>query len=198
MRTIADWKSKTHLNKLDDDDNDENNLRTVTNQLSDYKINGSSSKLSHFANIGNGNTSNHDETSSPVKAEKYLDIVKDFKKKYTRSRTESDQLNDFKQLDLKSKNINENSASNSNLNSLRADLTSDSSLTSGIGGSTSVNSTTNNTSSTTTSNNNNSNSTTPTTTSTTNPQTYSQMSSENLYDEYKRRLELIKKIKQIN
>ncbi len=109
MKTIADWKSKTHLNKLEDDDNDENNLRTVTSSSSsnnhsgnDYsnssnKLNGVnsfglSSKLGngsshHFANIGNGSNVNESE-SSPVKAEKYLDIVNNYKKKYTRSRTE--------------------------------------------------------------------------------------------------------------
>jgi hypothetical protein len=106
MKTIADWKSKTHLNKLDDDDNDENNLRTVTSSSSshnysgnDYsnKINGGisfglGSKLGngsshHFANIGNGSNFNDSESSS-VKAEKYLDIVNNYKKKYTRSRTE--------------------------------------------------------------------------------------------------------------
>jgi hypothetical protein len=100
IKTIADWKSKTHLNKLDDDDNDENNLRTVntsSHSNNDYKLNGgsklnqinnngSSSSSSHFANIGNG--PNFNDTDGTVKAEKYLDIVKDYKKKYTRSRTE--------------------------------------------------------------------------------------------------------------
>ena len=69
--------------------------------------------------------------------------------------------------------MNENSASNSNLNSLRSDLTSDNSLTSA------------------------SISSAATTTSNSSSTPYSQMPSENLYDEYKRRLELIKKIKQI-
>lgn len=72
--------------------------------------------------------------------------------------------------------MNENSASNSNLNSLRSDLTSDNSLTSASISSAATTATTTNNSSST---------------------PYSQMPSENLYDEYKRRLELIKKIKQI-
>ncbi len=106
MKTIADWKSKTHLNKLDDDDNDENNLRTnvrntygnsdysklssgigsgSSNRL--YTSNGTGSRLATLNVFGNNNSSGI-ESENSIKAEKYLDIVKDLKKKYTRSRTE--------------------------------------------------------------------------------------------------------------
>jgi cytoskeleton-associated protein 5 len=99
MKTIADWKSKTHLNKLDDEDNDENNIRSTTaglngdykfansntNRLFElYKSNGNSKSNSN----GNGNGNYVLESENSIKAEKYLDIVKDLKKKYTRSRTE--------------------------------------------------------------------------------------------------------------
>ena len=95
MKTIADWKSKTQLNKLDDDDdNDENNIRTNKT--------GSSTRLfqpSGSMNIGGGAAGPsrlhlsralpiYEPPENSTRAEKYLDIVKDLKKKYTRSRTE--------------------------------------------------------------------------------------------------------------
>lgn len=113
MKTIADWKSKTQLNKLDDDDdNDENNIRTVTNtatngNLGDHRIansiltsgmgSGSSTRLfQSYQTNGNGSSrlnlnrggGGNEASENSIKAEKYLDIVKDLKKKYTRSRTE--------------------------------------------------------------------------------------------------------------
>ena len=112
MKTIADWKSKTHLNKFDDEDNDENNLRTTSNfsgggnnyaglgeyaKLSGgvgsgssnrlYTSNGSGSRLTTLNGLGNSNGTGP-ESENSIKAEKYLDIVKDLKKRYTRSRTE--------------------------------------------------------------------------------------------------------------
>ena len=105
MKTIADYKSRNNLNM--DDDNDENTLKpsssistsstvssTANRLLSQYQTNGSSrlNALSGFSsNITNGsNGSNHNiiESENSIKAERYLDIVKDLKKKYTRSRTE--------------------------------------------------------------------------------------------------------------
>ena len=96
MKTIADWKSKTHLNQLNDDDNDENNLRsasTLSNGGSRYngdsRLNnmhgGSNGQLFHRPANGPNQAP---ESENSIKAEKYLDIVKDLKKKYTRSRTE--------------------------------------------------------------------------------------------------------------
>jgi cytoskeleton-associated protein 5 len=105
MKTIADYKSRNNLNM--DDDNDENTLKpgssisassfvssTANRLLSQYQTNGSS-RLNAFSgyssNITNGsNGSNHNimESENSIKAERYLDIVKDLKKKYTRSRTE--------------------------------------------------------------------------------------------------------------
>lgn len=93
MKTIADWKSKTNLNKLDDDDNDENNLRTFNN--GEFKLNtmnsGSNGRLfQKYQQNGSSKilNSNSNESENSIKAEKYLDLVKDLKKKYTRSRTE--------------------------------------------------------------------------------------------------------------
>lgn len=181
MKTIADWKSKTHLNILDNEDNDENNIRSGVSSYgsaNSYGLNNDYSRLT--SGIGNGSSSRLYNGSSPghrtttlntlenrsevntINAEKYQNIAKDLKKKYTRSRTESDQLNDLKALDMKAKNFNENSTSSSNLNSLNLQQ----------------------------------NESTPATAA---PSTeYSQMSSENLYDEYKRRLELIKKLKPVS
>ncbi len=111
MKTIADWKSKTHLNKLEDEDNDENNLRTNTGGIRSSALNGEYSRLTSGVGTGSsnriystngtgsrlatlnalGNSSNNGsglDVENPIKAEKYLDIVKDLKKKYTRSRTE--------------------------------------------------------------------------------------------------------------
>lgn len=179
IKTIADWKSKTHLNILDNDDNDENNIRAAIGS-SPFKNRYDSSNYSKLTSgMGNGSsgrlyqgshrttTLNTLENNFPsndptdIKAEKYQNIVKDLKKKYTRSRTESDQLSDLKALDMKSKNFNENSSSgSSNLNSLNLQQTEKCPSPEKPASS-----------------------------------EYSQMSSENLYDEYKRRLELIKKIK---
>ena len=107
MKTIADWKSKTQLNKLDDDDdNDENNIRstakTSTGLLANANVGGSTTRL--FQPSGNTNAAAaaaasaasarlnlsraNEPSENSIKAEKYLDIVKDLKKKYTRSRTE--------------------------------------------------------------------------------------------------------------
>lgn len=108
MKTIADWKSKTHLNILDSEDNDENNIRSGTgNNSNQYGLNNDYSKLS--SGVGNGGsgrsylTGSHrtttlntlenqrsDTTPDSIKAEKYQNIVNDLKKKYTRSRTEVD------------------------------------------------------------------------------------------------------------
>jgi cytoskeleton-associated protein 5 len=173
MKTIADWKSKTHLNELNDYDNDENNIRSSTNSafnngVSRYHGGGGGTESSRLGNMHGGSngrlfqsSSNNGssylpESENSIKAEKYLDIVKDLKKKYTRSRTESDQISDLKSLDLKAKNLSDNSASNTNLTQFQQ-------------------STANNIDS--------SSSNLP--------------PAENLYDEYKRRLELIKKIKQV-
>ena len=94
MKTIADWKSKTHLNQIDDD-NDENNIRSSSalsngNRFTgESKINnmhgGSNGRLFQPSTNGSGFMP---ESENSIKAEKYLDIVKDLKKKYTRSRTE--------------------------------------------------------------------------------------------------------------
>lgn len=123
MKTIADWKSRTQLNKLDDDDNDENNLRTNNNSnmsaTGSGAMNGgagdmsdtlaaNSFKLNHHGALGlssnrlfqnyqaNSNSKLFlNESENSIKAEKYLDIVKDLKKKYTRSRTEVTLSNQF-------------------------------------------------------------------------------------------------------
>ena len=103
MKTIADWKSKTHLNILDNEDNDENNIRSGTSSYSPYGLNGDYSKMpsssgnhvsgrsyihgSHRTTTLNPVDSNSNESDSH-NAEKYQNIVKDLKKKYTRSRTE--------------------------------------------------------------------------------------------------------------
>ena len=96
MKTIADWKSKTHLNQLNDEDNDENNIRSPTSILNNgpTRSNGDF-KLGNMHGGSNGrlfqpsNGANYlPESENSIKAEKYLDIVKDLKKKYTRSRTE--------------------------------------------------------------------------------------------------------------
>lgn len=107
MKTIADWKSKTHLNILESEDNDENNIRSgAGNKNSNqYGLNNDYSKLT--SGVGNGGsgrsylTGSHrtttlntlenqssDTTADSIKAEKYQNIVNDLKKKYTRSRTE--------------------------------------------------------------------------------------------------------------
>jgi hypothetical protein len=114
MKTIADWKSKTHLNKLDgdEDDNDENNIRsnggtfnnygsnkyssaTSNRLLSQYQTNGNIAKFTMMNNVNGGveNSSDRaldkmDSSEGQIKAEKYLDFVKDLKKKYTRSYTD--------------------------------------------------------------------------------------------------------------
>ena len=106
MKTIADWKSKTHLNILDNEDNDENNIRSGTGNSNQYGLNNDYSKLTS-GGVGNGSsgrsylTGSHrtttlntlenqrsDTTACSIKAEKYQNIVNDLKKKYTRSRTE--------------------------------------------------------------------------------------------------------------
>ena len=108
MKSIADWKSKTHLNNIGDEDNDENNIRSTSNflnggsglSLGESKFGGSSNRLyttgTKLTTLGsNGANPSNTEPENTIKAEKYLDIVKDLKKKYTRSRTEVS-------LDLKS------------------------------------------------------------------------------------------------
>lgn len=105
MKTIADWKSKTQLNILDNDDNDENNIRSGSGMTNHYGLNNDYSKLT--SGVGNGSSGRlyqgsqggHRLTTLNTleqntggqdnhKAEKYQNIVKDLKKKYTRSRTE--------------------------------------------------------------------------------------------------------------
>ena len=86
--------------------------------------------------------------------------------------TKVDQLNDIKQLDQRAKGYNEHSMSNSNIGSAGGQ----SKQTDPAGHADDH------------SGNGNANEPTP----------YSQMSSESLYDEYKRRLELIKKFKPVN
>jgi len=102
MKTIADWKSKTQLNVIDHEDNDENNIRSGSNNYglnNDYSRmtsgigNGSNGRLFQISQQGQRlNTLNTLEQNtsgeSGHKAEKYQNIVKDLKKKYTRSRTE--------------------------------------------------------------------------------------------------------------
>lgn len=110
MKTIADWKSKTHLNILDNEDNDENNIRSGTGSSysNQYGLNNDYSKLT--SGVGNGTsgrsylTGSHrtttlntlenqsSDTTDSIKVEKYQNIVNDLKKKYTRSRTEVDIL----------------------------------------------------------------------------------------------------------
>ncbi|CAF0735545.1 unnamed protein product [Brachionus calyciflorus] len=155
MKTIADWKSKNNINKLDDeDDNDENNLRTSnTNENKLNALNSASNRLFQKYQPNAKQSSNESENS--IKAERYLDLVKDLKKKYTRSRTESDQINDLKQLDLKANNFNENTSAGNSLQHQNQTTTTD--LTSGTN--------------------------------------YSQQPAENLYEEYRRKLELIKNIR---
>jgi len=89
MKTIADWKSKTHLNKLDDDENSaESNIRSSSKLGS--ALNGSNSRLNLITN--NNINSNGSGTKADSEAEngieKYLNIVKEMKKKYSRSKTE--------------------------------------------------------------------------------------------------------------
>lgn len=96
MKTIADWKSKTHLNQLNDDDNDENNIRSASALSNGGSRYNGDSRLNNMHSGSNGrlfqpstNGPNYvPESENSIKAEKYLDIVKDLKKKYTRSRTE--------------------------------------------------------------------------------------------------------------
>ena len=103
MKTIADWKSKTHLNILDNDDNDENNIRSSTSSNNninnnyglnnDYSsrftnTNGSAHRQTTLNTLNNSNNTSLGESPASIKAEKYQNIVKDLKKKYTRSRTE--------------------------------------------------------------------------------------------------------------
>ena len=88
MRTIADWKSKTQLN----DDNQENNLRSGGAPFSNSNLNRMTSGSNGGLFQSTQNTNNlrlfGDEPDNMLKAERYRDIVKDLKKKYTRSRTE--------------------------------------------------------------------------------------------------------------
>ena len=103
MKTITDWKSKTHLNKMDDDETADCTFKTSSSTSNNALTNGNgdfkSSRLyqqyqqqgsSAMRSPPNGNESEHS-----VRAEKYLDIVKDLKKKYTRSRTEVSQAQFF-------------------------------------------------------------------------------------------------------
>ncbi len=104
LKTIADWKSKTQLNVIDHEDNDENNIRSGVGG-NNYGLNNDYSRMT--SGVGNGssgrlfqgsqqghrmNTLNALEQNTTGeadhKAEKYQNIVKDLKKKYTRSRTE--------------------------------------------------------------------------------------------------------------
>jgi hypothetical protein len=91
MRTIADWKSKTQLN----DDNQENNLRSGVAAgsygLTNLNRLASGSNGTLFQNTVNSGPSSRlfsDDGDSGFKADRYREIVKDLKKKYTRSRTE--------------------------------------------------------------------------------------------------------------
>lgn len=86
MKTIADWKSKTNLNNMDDDDNDENNLRTYEeNRLNS---NSGTARLFQKYQQNSGSKLMNNDSENSIKPERYLDLVKDLKKKYTRSRTE--------------------------------------------------------------------------------------------------------------
>jgi hypothetical protein len=92
MRTIADWKSKTQLN----DDNQEN-LRSG-NVSAGTNLNRMTSGSNGGLFQGSTNTNLRlfgDDADGVLKAEKYQEIVKDLKKKYTRSRTEVFYLNFF-------------------------------------------------------------------------------------------------------
>lgn len=202
MKKINDWKSKTHLNKLDDD-NDENNLRNVNMHSNSNYSNSSNPLLSQYqsndgkysrhtalsgftSNLTNGSSnirlgsthlgSNMEESDGSIKAEKYLDFVKDYKKKYQRSRTESDQCNDLKQLDLKAKNLEPSN----NFHQNQPGISSTSKTQNGESNSININNGSASAATTTQSKNFSENNT-----------------QENLYDEYKRRLELIKKINPI-
>ncbi|RNA27578.1 cytoskeleton-associated 5 isoform X1 [Brachionus plicatilis] len=117
MKTIADWKSKTNLNNLDDDDNDENNLRTYGNDDHRSNANSGTARLFQKYQPNSGLKSINNESENSIKPERYMDLVKDLKKKYTRSRTESDQLNDLKQLDMKVNKFIENSSEQNSLQS---------------------------------------------------------------------------------
>lgn len=113
MKTIADWKSKTQLNTLDADvDNDENNIRgggrdmRIPNSIltGASTVVGSSNRLFQACQMNGGAAGTSGTSTSrinlatargevpasenSIKAEKYLDIVKDLKKKYSRSKTE--------------------------------------------------------------------------------------------------------------
>lgn len=88
MKTIADWKSKTNLNNMDDDDNDENNLRTFNNEENRLNANSGTARLFQKYQQNSGPKLMNNDSENSIKPERYLDLVKDLKKKYTRSRTE--------------------------------------------------------------------------------------------------------------
>lgn len=88
MKTIADWKSKTNLNNLEDDDNDENNLRTFKNEENRMNANSGTARLFQKYQPNSGYKPMSNDSENTIKPERYLDLVKDLKKKYTRSRTE--------------------------------------------------------------------------------------------------------------